>query len=399
MREHGVVYLECAATELGYGPFELVSKPRCGTWCLRQCGNADGGMLRVRPRFVGTVDFNGGGGPWSQWRREEYGDFERLVNVGDPSRVLVGSTNDLATTADRDTPACLFRVAISAPARVASSVAGGFNVDESVDFTRAEYEHFDREGYVIARGVVDSEAVDRALRVINAELCRPGSVVPNEDGMGMTICDEASRDVDVGGILAKSPKALALVERLVGRGAVANRRHLKCQVALRKPELGLTEDQRMARRAELAGHQWHVDGMVKNRHTPFNLLVGVALSDQTQPGAGQLVVYPGSHRVILDAYRDRVERHNGELYVNGPDPNKPLFVNAVDVNLRPGDVVFVHQKTAHKVGENTSPNIRYQLYFRLSHVDRERSVESGSALTDIRSGLDGLRAALQQPRF
>jgi ectoine hydroxylase-related dioxygenase (phytanoyl-CoA dioxygenase family) len=35
------------------------------------------------------------------------------------------------------------------------------------------------------------------------------------------------------------------------------------------------------------------------------------------------------------------------------------------VQLAPGDVVIAHQMLAHGIGSNSSPNIRYQIYFRV----------------------------------
>ena len=40
--------------------------------------------------------------------------------------------------------------------------------------------------------------------------------------------------------------------------------------------------------------QWHIDGMKKRHLSPFQLLVGVALSAQPSDDCGNLAVWPGA---------------------------------------------------------------------------------------------------------
>ena len=50
-------------------------------------------------------------------------------------------------------------------------------------------------------------------------------------------------------------------------------------------------------------------------------------------------------------------------------PPKPAEVDAVSVILNKGDVVIAHQLLPHRIGLNYSPNIRYQVYYRVWHKD------------------------------
>ena len=43
------------------------------------------------------------------------------------------------------------------------------------------------------------------------------------------------------------------------------------------------------------GKGWHIDGLPSGNFAMFSLLIGVALSDQTVEGCGNLGVFPGSH--------------------------------------------------------------------------------------------------------
>ena len=38
------------------------------------------------------------------------------------------------------------------------------------------------------------------------------------------------------------------------------------------------------------GRRWHIDGMGKNKHSPFSLLVGVTLSEVPGPDCGNLTL-------------------------------------------------------------------------------------------------------------
>jgi hypothetical protein len=56
-------------------------------------------------------------------------------------------------------------------------------------------------------------------------------------------------------------------------------------------------------------------------------------------------------------------------------------------------VVFAHQKLAHRGGPNTSADIRYQVYFRLRHKQHAEFVDSGILLDDLWVEYEGLTAS------
>jgi hypothetical protein len=113
--------------------------------------------------------------------------------------------------------------------------------------------------------------------------------------------------------------------------------------------------------------RWHIDGMDKQRAAPFTLLVGVALSDTEEGDMGQLTVYPGSHTVLSDFMA-----RNGEAALVGAGaPRPPLGVRPVQLRMRAGDIVIAHALTAHRVGFNFSPAIRYACFFRCTHARHE----------------------------
>ena len=89
-----------------------------------------------------------------------------------------------------------------------------------------------------------------------------------------------------------------VTQHLLGRGKVRPPDH--GQVALRFPlHVG-------AKRVPLDGKSWHIDGFGQGKHSPFTLLVGVALSDATDSGCGNFAVHPGAHWSTQEAVRAAV---------------------------------------------------------------------------------------------
>jgi ectoine hydroxylase-related dioxygenase (phytanoyl-CoA dioxygenase family) len=116
---------------------------------------------------------------------------------------------------------------------------------------------------------------------------------------------------------------------------------------------------------------WHIDGFAspENSVNPgeirnFTMLVGIPLSRTDVEHCGNLVVYPGSHHVLQDYFRtagfDKARQHGvrclPELKLSSP----------VQICADMGDVVLLHYQLAHSIAPNCSPNIRYQLYYRVN---------------------------------
>ena len=112
----------------------------------------------------------------------------------------------------------------------------------------------------------------------------------------------------------------------------------------------------------------------------FTMLVGVYLSDCKDNLSGNLCVYPGSHKLLQDAIVEAggPEKlfHRDITVENGGDPQteslKHLKVKVasklqqpIQLKVNAGDIVISHYQLAHCVAPNTSPQIRYAIYFRL----------------------------------
>ncbi|UDY36321.1 phytanoyl-CoA dioxygenase family protein [Dermatobacter hominis] len=120
----------------------------------------------------------------------------------------------------------------------------------------------------------------------------------------------------------------------------------------------------------------HIDGHAPGQDPPasFTLLVGVLLSDQSEPSTGNLWVWPGSHLDHQQLFRERgtkVLQGSGGHSTLIPDP--PVLARQVPVLGRRGDLVLAHHLLGHNKGGNTAPQQRRTLYYRLAatgHTDR-----------------------------
>jgi hypothetical protein len=109
----------------------------------------------------------------------------------------------------------------------------------------------------------------------------------------------------------------------------------------------------------------HVDGITPpepdGRPATFTMLAGVFLTDQTGEDAGNLWVWPGSHRSAAAYFRE----HGPEALLSSA-PYPPVALGEPrQVSGRAGDVLFAHYLLGHNVGGNTSSETREVIYFRL----------------------------------
>ncbi|TMW63460.1 hypothetical protein Poli38472_002401 [Pythium oligandrum] len=261
---------------------------------------------------------------------------------------------------------------------------GAFRTDPSTILTESQRQAFIRDGYLQIRGVVPIKLVNAALRRINHELGIPGRMVDGGvEGAGK-LAGNISNSEEVLNLFHLSD-ARAYAEALVGLDKVVPPRG--AQIAMRFPELGEPRDPQ--------GTEWHTDGMRQGKLHPFTLLVGITLSDVREPLAGNFTVFPGSHLSLHKLLRTdgKLEGYEDECYradsVWG-DGTLPDLGVPVQLLASRGDIVLAHPNLAHRGGLNFSPDIRYQVYFRLKHVDHEQlQVDAAKNLWVDLEGLHG----------
>lgn len=110
----------------------------------------------------------------------------------------------------------------------------------------------------------------------------------------------------------------------------------------------------------------HLDGFSvtepDGRPGTFTLLAGVMLSDQSERDAGNLWVWPGTHRTHAAYFRE--ERSLEELVATGG--HFPIALPPHEQVLgRPGDLLLAHYMLSHNTGCNLSAHVRCTVYVRL----------------------------------
>jgi hypothetical protein len=233
------------------------------------------------------------------------------------------------------------------------------------------------DGYATVPGVVPAAPLAAALRAINHSL---GEGLPPADlpvFRSRSFCPELQRAPVILDLLRATP-AWLLADSLLGEGRIEAVR--SGQIALAFPQTEPPE----APYPHLDGLHTPTNGVPAGEVRSFTLLVGVILSEVTGPGAGNLTVWPGSHRRYESYFRD-----NGPKSLLGGMP--PIALpDPVEVTGSVGDVVLCHYQLAHAVGANTAPHVRYAVYFRLK--SRGHDGRRWECLTDLWKEWPGLRA-------
>lgn len=248
--------------------------------------------------------------------------------------------------------------------------------------SESQQRSFMRNGYLQIRGAVALPLANAALRRINHDLGIPGSMIDGGVEGSVKLAGNTSNSDAILDLYYLSD-ACKYVEALVGAGQVVPPQG--AQIALRFPELGEPRDP--------LGTEWHTDGMRQGRLHPFTLLAGIALSNVPEPLCGNLTVFPESHVSLQSrlAADGKLHGHDDECYKADSvwgDGTLPDLGTSVQLLAARGDLVLAHPNLAHRGGLNFSPDIRYQVYFRIKHKRLDELQEQCS--TDLWADLQGL---------
>ena len=235
---------------------------------------------------------------------------------------------------------------------------------------------FGRDGYLIMPGLVPPDrvlAANAAIDTLLADRPPPAGTVGQHSYVEPPDAQPALLD-----LLTATP-AYAIAEQLTAVGGLVGPSHV--QVALTFPPY---------RHIPGGGH---VDGLNQvdehGRPKSFTMLVGVLLSDQTADDMGNLHVWPGSHRAVVEyAHAHGIEA----LLAGAAETAQPPVDQSVRTQVHggPGDVVFAHYLLAHNIGGNTSDVIRRTVYMRLKRDGHEQQWRA--MFSDELAEYDGVRA-------
>ena len=197
-------------------------------------------------------------------------------------------------------------------------------------FSEDQWRRFERDGFLLVEDAIGSDDVDRYLAASD----RVASALGHVRGSAFT---------PWGGVAHLDPAFAELID---------HPRHVGYAWDVYGDQLKLHNSQAFIRPPGPSDTAWHRDGprvvpyRVYAPRLPLQLKVAYWLTDLPRPEMGNLVVYPGSHRLDgFDAYTAR-----------GPvDGELPICVRAGTMMLMDGNIF-------HRVMDNRSPTTRYNLF-------------------------------------
>jgi hypothetical protein len=250
-----------------------------------------------------------------------------------------------------------------------------------MELTEEQKHEIIERGFVRVPGVVPKQKVDAALRAINASFGE--GIDPNQlvTFRAQSFCPELRQDPVITGLLNDTP-AWSLAESAIGKGRI--KPVDRGQLAIRFPIAG---DPELRLGGHLDGRHSPTNGVPKDDIRNFTMLFGVALSDVTQAWSGNLALWPGTHVLYEQYFRE----HGFEVLRKGGKEGMPSIEEpeAEQQMAKAGDVFLVHYQVKHGTVTNTSPLPRYAIYFRLNHVDHDQ--QKFEALTDVWLEWEGVR--------
>ncbi len=214
-----------------------------------------------------------------------------------------------------------------------------------------ERRRFRTDGYLIRRGLVPPHAVDE----INAEIDRLEVRDPPPVGsVGIHSWFRAPHQLPVADRALRTTGLLDVAEQLTAPRRLAHA-YGHIQVAITMPPWPHTP----------GGP--HLDGYHDPaRPHPFTMLIGIALTPQRHPSAGNLWVWPGSHLTHAAMFRERGPLVLLETGGHPTELQMPVELGEpIPLLLGPGDVVLAHYLLGHNSGGNEDGRTRRSLYYRL----------------------------------
>jgi ectoine hydroxylase-related dioxygenase (phytanoyl-CoA dioxygenase family) len=208
-----------------------------------------------------------------------------------------------------------------------------------------QVEQFNRDGYLIVRGLFDREEADILRHAAKADQAFKQHAYNLQDGEGgvsqLVLWNKAGEDLY--GTVARSHRIVDAMEQLLGDEVY----HYHSKMSIKEPLTG----------GAWAWHQdygyWYQNGCL----FPDMASVMIAVDPCTKEN-GCLQVLAGSHRL------GRIE-HGRYGDQTGADPERVAeatkVLKLVYGVMKPGDALFFHSNTLHRSDQNKSPNPRWTL--------------------------------------
>jgi phytanoyl-CoA hydroxylase len=199
-------------------------------------------------------------------------------------------------------------------------------------------ESYERDGYVVARGVIDEALVEEAREHVDWLLGKHPDTRPEH------LHHNLMQDDPFWVRLVADEHLLDVAEKFIG------------------PNVALFASHYIAKRPfDGQAVLWHQDGGFWPLEPMEVVTLWLAL-DETTPENGCLRVVPGTHELSLQEMHERSDVDNvlgSEIDLSTVDESR-----AVDILLSPGDVEIHHPNLIHGSHANTSPRWRRGLTIR-----------------------------------
>lgn len=242
-----------------------------------------------------------------------------------------------------------------------------------------QQQQFIRDGYLIVRNLAPERLRQRMIEVVQAslrpalgpleyeaDLRYPGAPVSKTAPGGTTprrLLNAYARDAAFRE-WANLPEVVTAVKQLIGT------EHLQ-----------LTQNHHNCIMTKLPNYSsktgWHQDIRYWNFERPELVNVWLALGDEYAKNGGMKFI-PGTHKMQFD--RDRFD---DDVFLREDLPeNQTLIEQAVDAELKAGDVLFFHCRTFHLAGANHTEKAKYSLVFSYHAADNKPIPGTRSARLD-----------------
>lgn len=244
------------------------------------------------------------------------------------------------------------------------------------EFTPDEVEQFQRDGYIIVRGMGDASITERMLQATlegveqdiapieyEAELHYPGAPDSLESEGGKTIrrLKQAHGRGEVFTEWLSSPDLTTRLRQLLGPDVVMPLAHHNC-IMTKQPQYS-------------SDTGWHQDLRYWSFERPELVSVWLALGNENAEN-GCLRVIPGTHRMNFDG-----RRLDEDLFLRPDLPeNQELIGRQVFAELSPGDVLFFHGRTFHMASRNYTDQPKFSAVFTFRPADNPPQPGTRSAL-------------------
>jgi len=234
---------------------------------------------------------------------------------------------------------------------------------------------FERDGFVVVPGLLSPEwlrrmqlAVERDLAAAvvpveyEADVAYPGAP-PDRDAPGGTtvrrLLDALARD-RVFGDWACCPAMTGWIRALLGvRNIRVVRAHHNC-IMTKHPDYS-------------SATGWHQDIRYWSFDRPELVNAWTALDHEARDNGGMRLI-PGSHRAAFDSRAFDSDR----FFRSDHPPNRAWIDGAIQVDMKPGDVLFFHAALLHAAGRNLTDRRKRAVVFSYR-------AESNRPLTGTRS--------------